>query len=265
VRAGQTPLRWRSAGIVAPRVLAACGGSRLASTLTLGRWHDPPVTPGEQWLAATWPFVRSHLPDAPGRALELGCGHLGGHVPSLRARGYDAIGIDPEAPEGPHYQRTTFESAELPEQVEAVVASTSLHHVADAAEVIDRIAATLRRGGTLVVVEWAWERFDPQTAEWCFERLQANAEEGWLHRRRDEWVTSQDDWQTYVHGWAEQEHLHRGDTLLRLLDQRFARRLLEEGPYFFPDLADTTEAEEQAAIDSGEIRAGRIDYVGELV
>jgi SAM-dependent methyltransferase len=127
---------------------------RLASTLALGRWHDPPVTPGEQWLAATWPFVRSHLPDAPGRVLELGCGHLGGHVPSLRARGYDAIGIDPEAPEGPHYQRTTFESAELPEQVEAVVTSTSLHHVGDAADVIDRIAATLRRGGTLVVVEW---------------------------------------------------------------------------------------------------------------
>lgn len=222
------------------------------------------MTPGEQWLAATWPFVRSHLPDASGRVLELGCGPLGGHVPSLRAGGYDAIGIDPEAPEGPHYQRTTFERAELPEQVEAVVASTSLHHVADPAVVIDRIAATLMSGGTLLVIEWAWERFDAQTAEWCFERLRPDSEEGWLHRRRDEWITSHDAWQAYVQSWAEREHLHRGDTLLRLLDERFERRLLAEGPYFFPDLPGTREAEEQAAIDAEDIRATRIEYVAEL-
>jgi len=34
------------------------------------------------------------------------------------------------------------------------------------------------------------------------------------------------------------------------------------GPYFFPDLACTTEADEQAAIDGGHIRPTRIDYVG---
>jgi hypothetical protein len=26
-------------------------------------------------------------------------------------------------------------------------------------------------GGVLVVVEWAWERFDEATARWCFARL----------------------------------------------------------------------------------------------
>jgi hypothetical protein len=47
-------------------------------------------------------------------------------------------------------------------------------------------------------------------------------------------------------------------------DYRSNRRL-RKGPYFFPDLAGTTEEEEHAAIDSGEIRAGRVDYVAELV
>jgi hypothetical protein len=45
------------------------------------------------------------------------------------------------------------------------------------------------------------------------------------------------------------------------LDERLERRLLSYGPYFFADLADTSEADEQRAIDAGRIRATRIDYV----
>jgi hypothetical protein len=33
-----------------------------------------------------------------------------------------------------------------------------------------------------------------------------------------------------------------------------------EGPYFFADLADTSEAEEQTAIDAGQIQAIGIRY-----
>jgi hypothetical protein len=60
----------------------------------------------------------------------------------------------------------------------------------------------------------------------------------------------------------KREELHSGDALVKLLDERFERRLLRLGPYFFPDLADTTEAEEQAAIDAGQIQPNRIEYVG---
>ena len=182
----------------------------------------------------------------------------------LRSAGYDAIGIDPEAPDGPHYQRIEFERAELPERVDAVIASTSLHHVADPAGVIRRIAGTLRDGGAVVVVEWAWEKFDHQTADWCFERLPSEDEPGWLNRRRSEWLASGQDWPSYLRGWAEEEGVHRGETLVRLLDEQFERQLLMHGPYFFADLASTTEAEEQAAIDAGRITAGRIDFVGTL-
>ena len=47
---------------------------------------------------------------------------------------------------------------------------------------------------------------------------------------------------------------------MRGLDARFSRQLHVEGPYFFADLADTSEAEEQAAIDAGQIQAGGIRY-----
>jgi SAM-dependent methyltransferase len=220
------------------------------------------MTPGEHWLDTLWPLVRGRLPAPPARVVDIGCGPLGGFVPMLRAKGYDAVGIDPQAPEQPHYRRIEFERAELTPQVDAVVASTSLHHVADPTDVIDRITSTLTSGGTVVIVEWAWEKFDEQTAAWCFERLGPDDEGGWLHRRRDEWLASGREWPSYLGDWAERDRLHPGDVLLRLLDERFERQLLTHGPYFFPDLVGTTEADEQTAIDAALIQPTRIDYVG---
>jgi SAM-dependent methyltransferase len=170
------------------------------------------VTAAERWLAAVWPVVRGRLPAPPAQIVEIGCGSLGGFVPILRSSGYKALGIDPEAPpDEEHYRRVEFERAELVQDLDAVVASTSLHHVADPAEVLDRITTTLAGGGTLVVVEWAWEDFDEATADWCFPRLGPDETRGWLHP-------------------------------LRLLDERFERVHLARGPYFFPDLAEVTES-----------------------
>jgi SAM-dependent methyltransferase len=206
------------------------------------------MTSGERWLAALWPVLQQHLPGPPASVLDLGCGPLGGFVPMLRAAGYDAVGIDPKAPEEAHYQRVEFERADL-QPVDAVVASTSLHHVADPADVIDHVMGTLAPGGTVVVFEWASERFDEPTARWCSERLGTN--ESWLDGLLED-----------PRGWLEREGLHGGDMLVRLLDERLERRALTYGPYFFADLPETTEADEQAAIDAGQIQASRIDYVG---
>jgi SAM-dependent methyltransferase len=127
------------------------------------------MAPDDRWLAAVWPFVRGQLPPAPATVLEIGCGTAGGFVPALLEGGYDATGVDPEAPEGRHYHRVEFERYEPPQPVACVVASLSLHHVADLDEVLDRVQACLLPDGALVVVEWAWERFDGATAGWCFD------------------------------------------------------------------------------------------------
>jgi SAM-dependent methyltransferase len=220
------------------------------------------VASGDRWLDATWPRVRAHLPPAPARVIELGCGPVGGFVPFLRADGYDAVGVDPKAPDAPDYLRTEFEHAELPHDVDAVVACTSLHHVADPADVIERICDVLAPGATAVVVEWAWEEFDARTAEWAFARLRTSDDGGWLNRRHAEWRTSGEAWPSYLRSWAEAHGLHPAGTLVPLLDARLERRALSGGPFLFADLADTSEADEQAAIDAGDIRPLRIDYVG---
>jgi len=46
--------------------------------------------------------------------------------------------------------------------------------------------------------------------------------------------------------------------------QSVARAQFARGPYFFPDLAETSMDDEQAAIDAGDIKATRVDCVARL-
>jgi SAM-dependent methyltransferase len=216
----------------------------------------------ERWLSAIWPFVRAHLPAAPARVVELGCGPLGGFVPRMRPLGYDAIGVDPRAPDAPDYEQTEFERVAVTEPLDALLACVSLHHVADLDVVLDRIASVLTPGGTVVVVEWAHERFDEATARWCFDRLAAG-DGGWLSHHRDCWRESGQGWERYFQGWVSQEQLHSGRDIMRGLQTRLDTQAIGEGPYLFADLGRVTPAEEQAAIEAGVIQATGLRYIGQ--
>jgi SAM-dependent methyltransferase len=217
-----------------------------------------------RWSAALWPFVRSCLPPAPATVLEIGCGTAGGFVPMLREAGYEAVGVDPEAPAAAKYERMPFERYEPPHPVDAIVASRSLHHVDDVDGVVTHAVAALRPGGAIVVAEWSWERFDEGTAQWCFARLATpgGGEPSWLQRRRAGWLESGLDWDGYFAGWAAQHGLHRGERILQALDHGFERVSCRLGPYFFADLPGTAEDDEQAAIEAGELRANGLRYAG---
>lgn len=206
-----------------------------------------------------WDFVRDHLPPAPARVVEIGCGPLGGFVPDLLSSGYGAVGVDPVAPEGPPYHRMQFEEYELDGPVEALVACTSLHHVHDLDEVFGKVAGALARDGVFVVVEWARELFDEDTARWCFSRL-SDEDDSWLHRHRDGWAASGQPWEAYIGGWAAEEGLHSGAELEAALSRWFEPLVIERGPYFFTE--QDGGAGERAAIDAGLIRATGIRYAG---
>ena len=230
------------------------------------------MTSDERWLSAAWPFVRDMLPTAPARVVEIGCGPLGGFVPRLESAGYEATGVDPSAPLGLSYRQVEFERCDLPAGLDAVVACTSLHHVADLAEVLDLVHAALAPGGSLVVVEWAWERFDEATARWCFDRLPESgdhqntdhdhSDHDWLAHRRAEWLESGQPWDAYLRSWAQAEGLHAWRDIRDMLDARFDCGYASYGPYFFADLVNTSQADEQTAIASGLIQANRIQYHG---
>src|SRR6185312_1993163 len=183
-----------------------------------------------------------------------------GFVPALTADGYDAVGIDPTAPEGPDYRQAEFEHAELPPRPDAVVASLSLHHVAEPGAVLDKVAGALAAGGIVIVIEWDWEAFDERTARWCLQRQVQP--DGWMRRRLDAWSDSGGPWEPVFRGWALEHGLNSAGTLLDELDRRFERVHYRAGPYMFAELAGTSASDEQRAIDTGEIQPMRIDYVG---
>jgi SAM-dependent methyltransferase len=217
----------------------------------------------ERWLAALWPFVLAQLPAPRARVVEIGCGSLGGFVPRLDGAGYQATGVDPEAPDEPGYCRTEFERYEPPEPADAIIACVSLHHVADLDEVLSMVEYALAPGGRVVIVEWARERFDEATARWAFDRLPPPGDEpSWLHEQHSQWRASGRPWEPWCRSWAESENMYDGHEVLRGLTARFGPGDVSYGPFFFSELAGTSEADEQAAIDSGQIQANRIDYVG---
>ncbi|HEY3070806.1 MAG TPA: methyltransferase domain-containing protein [Gaiellaceae bacterium] len=181
-------------------------------------------------------FVLAELPAAPARVLEVGCG--GGELArTLAAGGYDVVAIDPEAPDGTIFRRTTLEELAESGPYDAVIASRALHHVSDLAIALDRIAALLRPGGTLVLDEFAWERLDARTAEEVGIELA-------------EWREEHDD-------------LHTSTAMLAELESRFTGRSLAWEPYLHREARQAVSEEvERELIEAGRIQATGVRYVG---
>jgi SAM-dependent methyltransferase len=146
-------------------------------------------------MAALIEFVLSQLPPTPARVLEIGCGK-GELALALAEDGYEVVAIDPEAPEGQIFRRTSIEAFAESGPFDAVVASRSLHHVHELGAMLDKVLRLLR-GGPLILNEFAWDRRDPMTRDWE----------------------------------KEHEGLHGYGAMRAELDARFEERLFEWRPY----------------------------------
>jgi SAM-dependent methyltransferase len=191
-------------------------------------------------------FVFDQLPPPPRRVLEVGCGRDGGLVPELAANGYDVLGVDPEAPEGERFVRTTFQDASSRPSLagfDAVVAGRVLHHVNPLGEGLDLLA---RLAPLLVVDEFASDRIDAAAQDWYegqHRLLRASGVEPNGPPDLDEW---------------RERHpgLHPHDLLLRELRQRYDERVLEWVPYLSRWLGGpASEPLEQTLVDAGAIPA----------
>jgi SAM-dependent methyltransferase len=200
-------------------------------------------------------FLLVQLPPPPVRVLEVGCGK-GDLARSLANAGYDVLAIDPEAPEGPIFRRTTLEELDELGPFDAVVASVSLHHIEDLPAALDKIVGLLRPGGLLVLHEFGHDRFDEATADWYWGQLRA------LAAARGETAPAsladvQADWR------KEHEGLHGYEEMRRELDARFDERHFSWQPYLFHELGGpATEELERAVIGAGAIQATGFRYVG---
>ena len=221
------------------------------------------------WQQRVEEFVLDQVGSPATQVLEVGCGQ-GELAHALARAGHSVTAIDPRAPEGPIFRRVGIEELTDPGPFDYVVASLSLHHIEDLGGALDKIADVLRMGGSLVVVEFAWDRIDDATAEWALERLPAaslSEEHSWLGRRCQGWARggrgNRARAESYFAEWAAEEGLHSSRRIRDELGRRFVGRLFEWVPYLYPDLGeDTVEADESAAIEALAINATGFRYVG---
>ena len=201
-------------------------------------------------------FAREHLPPAPARVLEVGCGQ-GELTTTLAVAGYDVLGIDPLAPQGERFRRIRLEDLQ-PEDgpYDAVVASHSLHHIRDLDHALDRIVALLRPGGVLVLDEHGWDLADEPTLDWLYNQQRALAADGQgeapasLEALREEWK-------------AEHLGLHGFESLRTEVNAGFEERAFVPTPFLYRLLGGVaTEVLEQALIGAGAIQALGFRYAG---
>lgn len=154
---------------------------------------------------------------------------------------------------GTSSSRFRWRSSPAAAPFDAVVANRALHHIADLASALDRVAGLLRPGGRLIVHEHAWERMDERTARWYLERCETidPAARRSLESCLADWTADH----AGLHGYAE---------LRAALDQRFKERLFAWTPYLYAELGGAqVEWEERDLVEAGRISALGFTYVGE--
>jgi SAM-dependent methyltransferase len=186
-----------------------------------------------------WRFFARWLPRPSARVLDVGCGD-GASTRRLRAMGFDAVGLDPDAPSEDGFRRSRLEELESTAGFDAALAIRSLHHLDDAEVALERLAGALRRRARLVVFEFAVDAVDDAARDWLAgQDLPPPIEERWL---------------------GEVIPLA---TLREALAKRFRELVFEPAPYHARE-AGRPEVEplEQAAIAAGRLRpaGARIAY-----
>lgn len=195
-------------------------------------------------------YALAHLPPPPARVLEVGCGEEGGLTPALAEAGYEVLGIDPEAPEGPLFRRTTLEELDDPGPFDAVVAGRVLHHVVPLGPALDKLVLL---APLLVLDEFASNRIDEAARTWYageYCRLEAAGPVPHAPSDLAEWR-------------AAHRGLHSYETLRTELDARYDERDLRWGPYFYRWLrSPETKESEERLIAGGELGPIGYRYVG---
>jgi SAM-dependent methyltransferase len=209
-------------------------------------------------------FVLRYLPTPPARVLEIGCGPVGDLTYALAAAGYEIVAVDPVAPEGPLFRRIPFADFTEPGPFDAVVASLSMHHIADLRRTAAAIVSLLGPGGRFILEEWDRDRLlDEVTARWYFHQRQAAAATGQFTgdapflERYEEWRS------TWI---ANHGDLHGYTAMRAQIMAPFRQRFFTWRPYLYRyGLHESLEPLERALIEEGAIQATGFRWVGELV
>jgi len=165
------------------------------------------------------------------QVLDFGCGD-GGLVDRLTERGFDALGVDPRAPDHPRLIRESIEQVMGRGRFDAITAVMALHH-AELDAVVPALTRLLRPNGRLFVYDFGWDLYDERAAAWLAGHDSSPADNsiaGW---------------------WREHGEFHPSRAITQTLSARFEPARQVARPYLARMLArHDLEAEEHALIDA---------------
>ena len=218
----------------------------------LFQWSSVPMI--ELSALDTYQFVKSMLPHPAQTIVEVGCGN--GYLSLELARdGHDVIGIDvsPDIievaerssaahPQPPGFGSLRYLCADVntwqaqEARFDCVIFNRSLHHLPALQQTIAEVQRLLKQGGRIICQDYAFDRFDEQTACWLFQmqrllflsgRYDADPatmpdEAASVEALRTAWLTR-----------AAEHHLNRFDEMMSALHGTFHERLFAWVPYLF--------------------------------
>ena len=218
----------------------------------LFQWSSVPMI--ELSALDTYQFVKSMLPHPAQTIVEVGCGN--GYLCLELARdGHDVIGIDvspdiievAERSSAAHPQPPGFGSLrylcadvntwQAPEaRFDCVIFNRSLHHLSALQETMAQVQRLLKPGGRIICQDYAFDRFDEQTACWLYQmqrllflsgRYDADPatlpdEAASIEALRTAWLTR-----------AAEHHLNRYEEMMSALHGTCHERLFAWVPYLF--------------------------------
>jgi ubiquinone/menaquinone biosynthesis C-methylase UbiE len=156
--------------------------------LDAGQWFQWCSVPMIELSALdTYQFVKSVLPHPAQQILEIGCGN--GYLTLELARdGHEVIGIDlsPEIievaersraahPDPPGFGSLRYICTDVntwragDASFDAVIFNRSLHHLSELEQTIAKVKRLLKPGGRIICQDYAYDRFDEQTACWLYQ------------------------------------------------------------------------------------------------
>jgi ubiquinone/menaquinone biosynthesis C-methylase UbiE len=218
----------------------------------LFQWSSVPMI--ELSALDTYQFVKSMLPHPAQTIVEVGCGN-GYLCLELTRDGHDVIGIDvspdiievAERSSTAHPQLPGFGSLrylcadvntwQAPQaRFDCVIFNRSLHHLSALQETMAQMQRLLNPGGRIICQDYAFDRFDEQTACWLYQmqrllflsgRYDADPatlpdETASIEALRTAWLTR-----------AAEHHLNRFEEMMSVLHGACHERLFAWVPYLF--------------------------------
>jgi ubiquinone/menaquinone biosynthesis C-methylase UbiE len=218
----------------------------------LFQWSSLPMI--ELSALDTYQFVKSMLPHPRQTIVEVGCGN--GYLCLELARdGHDVIGIDvsPDIievaerssaaqPQPPGFGSLRYLCADVntwqaPEaSFDCAIFNRSLHHLSALQQTMAQVQRLLKPGGRIICQDYAFDRFDEQTACWLYQMQRLlflsgryNADPATLPDEAASIEALRTAWLTR----AAEHHLNRFEEMMSVLHGACHERLFAWVPYLF--------------------------------